>query len=140
MAERSPDEIVRKLADLEDIRDLARRYAHYVWQKDVPGAIDLFADDAVMDMGDRPPIEGRAALLEIYQATFDASTFKPFVHNHVIEIEGDQATGICYLDLRAMDDEIPMTGYGYYDDRYVRIEGRWKFASRKLNLEEYRER
>jgi len=93
-----------------------------------------------MDMGDRPAIEGRAALLEIYQATFDASTFRPFVHNHVIELDGDRATGTCYLDLRAVSDEgKPMTGHGFYRDRYQRIDGEWKFASRLLTMEELRE-
>ncbi len=130
------EEIIRELADLEAIRDLARRYAHCVWQKDVPGAIDLFSEDAVMDMGDRPPIEGRAALLETYQATFDASTFRPFVHNHVIELDGDTATGTVYLDLRSINEEgKPMTGYGFYRDRYVREDLGWKFSRRELTIE-----
>jgi ketosteroid isomerase-like protein len=136
MGARKTEEIVRELADLEAIRDLARRYAHCVWQKDVPGAIDLFAEDAVMDMGDRPPIEGRAALLEVYQATFDASTFKPFVHNHVIEIDGDEARGTVYLDLRSINEEDkPMTGHGFYHDRYRRVGDQWKFARRELVIE-----
>ena len=44
---------VRELADGEAIRDLARRYAHYVWQKDVAAAIELFTEDGEMDTGDR---------------------------------------------------------------------------------------
>jgi len=43
---------LRDLTDKEAIRDLARRYAHCVWQKDVDGAIALFTDDAEMDTGD----------------------------------------------------------------------------------------
>jgi ketosteroid isomerase-like protein len=137
VGQRTPDEIVRELADLESIRDLARRYAHSVWQKDVTGAIDLFSDDAVMDMGDRPPIEGRAALLAEYEATFDLSTFKPFVHNHVIELDGDRATGTVYLDLRASAEGTPMTGHGFYRDRYIRTPAGWKFEYRLLTMEEY---
>lgn len=140
MEGRTTEEIVRELADLEAIRDLARRYAHCVWQKDVLGAIDLFAEDAVMDMGDRPPIEGRAALLEVYQATFDASTFKPFVHNHVIEISGDEATGTVYLDLRSINEEgKPMTGHGFYRDQYARTDAGWKFVRRELKIEDLHE-
>lgn len=130
---------LRELADLETIRDLARRYAHCVWQKDVDGAIDLFTDDATMDMGDRPPIVGRESLLESYRQTFEANVFLPFVHNHVIEIEGDVATGTVYLDLRSIDDGKPMTGHGYYKDRYARVGNGWKFSYRLLTLVEYRE-
>ena len=36
---------VRALADVEAIRDLGRRYAHCVWQRDATGAALLFADD-----------------------------------------------------------------------------------------------
>jgi len=140
VAERSSEEILRELADLEAIRDLARRYAHCVWQKDVDGAIDLFADDAVMDMGDRPAIEGREALLAEYRATFHLSTFKPFVHNHVIDLDGDRATGTVYLDLRASAEGTPMIGYGHYIDHYVRTAKGWKFARRQLTMEEYVER
>ena len=48
------DANLRALMDVEAIRDLARGYAHCVWQRDSDGAVDLFAPDGVMDMGDRP--------------------------------------------------------------------------------------
>ena len=66
---------LRQLADLEAIRDLVRRYAHCVWQKDVAGVVDLFSDDAEMDMGDRPPIVGREALLASYSEAFATQQF-----------------------------------------------------------------
>jgi hypothetical protein len=129
----TPDE----LADLEAIRDLARGYAHCVWQNDPGGAVDLFADDGVMDMGDRPKLEGRAALLTEYREVFRTSAFRPFVSQHVIELDGDRASGTCYLDLKAVVDDVMMVGWGYYDDAYIRLEGGWRFASRKLNLVHY---
>lgn len=129
---------LRELADLEAIRDLARRYAHCVWQKDARGAIDLFADDGVMDMGDRPPIQGREALLETYSQTFATNTFLPFVHNHVIELHGDTAEGMVYLDLRGIQDGKPMTGHGFYEDRYARTGNGWKFTYRLLTLVDQR--
>ena len=134
MREMSTDALVRRLADLEAIRDLACRYAHCVWQKDVSGAVDLFTEDGEMNTGDRPPIVGRAALLESYKGMLGEAAFQPFVHNHVIELNGDAATGTCYLDLRAVNDGQSMIGAGYYEDVYVRVDGAWKFRSRKLNL------
>lgn len=130
---------VQRLADLEAIRDLPRRYAHYVWQKDADGAAHLFAEDGEMDLSDRPSLAGRAEILKVYRETFDANVFLPFVHNHVIDLAGDTATGTVYLDLRSEDDGKKMTGHGFYDDRYVRTAEGWKFSYRKLNLVEYRE-
>jgi len=134
MASASIEAGVRELADREAIRDLARRYAHHVWRKEVPEAIGLFTEDGEMDTGDAPAIKGRAALLEAYQGMLGDAQLQPFVHNHVIEVRGDDATGTCYLDLRASMEGRSMIGSGYYDDRYARVDGEWKFHSRKLTL------
>jgi uncharacterized protein (TIGR02246 family) len=133
----SLEQALRALTDAEAIRNLARRYAHSVWQQDAAGAASLFGEDAVMDTGDRPPLVGRKALLEEYSQVFGQSVFHPFIHNHVIDLDGDRATGTCYLDLRAVVEGKRMVGHGHYDDTYVREAGEWKFASRKLTLSEY---
>jgi uncharacterized protein (TIGR02246 family) len=127
------DDVVRALADKEGIRDLARRYADCVWRRDIAGAVGLFAEDGVMDTGDGDPIVGRAALLEVYRGMLTGD-LQPFVHNHVIELDGDRATGRCYLDLRATRDGVSMMGSGSYDDMYVRTAAGWKFRSRKLTM------
>ncbi len=125
---------VRRLADLEAIRELAHRYAHFVWQLDISGAVDLFTEDGIMDTGDRPPIVGRKDLLETYERMLGAAQFHPFVHSHVIEIDGDTATGTCYLDLRAAVEGKSMVGSGWYEDRYVRTPAGWKFTLRTLKM------
>jgi ketosteroid isomerase-like protein len=134
MGAASIEQVVRELADAEAIRDLARRYAHFVWQKDIPAAIDLFTEDGEMDTGDRPPIRGRQALLETYQSILGDGAFQPFVHNHVIDLDGESATGTCYLDLRATVDGESMIGAGIYRDQYARVGGEWKFRSRRLTM------
>ena len=133
MSSQTPDALLRALADKEEIRDLPRRYAHCVWQEDADGAIDLFADDGEMNIGAQM-IRGRAALLEAYRSMLAGRGLQPFVHNHVVEIDGDRASGTCYLDLRAVMDGKSMIGAGYYNDAYVRTARGWKFASRKLTL------
>ncbi len=130
---------LRQLADLEAIRDLVRRYAHCVWQKDVVGVVDLFSEDAEMDMGDRPTIVGREALLASYSEAFATSSFRPFVHNHVIELNDEVAEGTVYLDLHSIAEGKPMTGQGFYKDRYARIGDAWKITYRVLTLSDYRE-
>ena len=135
MSDAAPDSMLRELADREAIRDLARRYAHYVWQKKIAAAVDLFSEDGEMDTGEAPPLRGHAALLEAYQRMLGDARFQPFVHNHVIDLAGDEASGICYLDLRAVQEGRSMIGSGYYEDRYRRVAGEWKFQSRKLQMD-----
>lgn len=125
---------MRALLDLEAIRNLARRYAHCVWQKDLAGAAALFTEDGEMDTGDRPALKGRRAIQESYEQLMGEAVFHPFVHNHLIELDGDRASGICYLDLRASIGGESMIGSGVYHDRYARENGEWKFRSRKLTM------
>lgn len=126
---------LRALADVEAIRDLARRYAHHVWQNEIDDLAGLFAEDGEMDPGTRPPIRGRAALHAGFREMLTAgSVFLPFVQQHVVDLAGDQASGTCYVDLRGVVDGKSMIGAGWYDDRYVRTPDGWRFLSRKITL------
>jgi hypothetical protein len=87
-----------------------------------------------MDTGEPPVLRGRAALLETYERALGEGAFQPFVTNHVISLAGDEASGTCYLDLRAVTDGRSMIGSGYYEDRYQRVDDEWKFRARKLHM------
>jgi len=134
----SDDDELRALLDREAIRDLAVRYASGVWRKDIAAVADLFAPDGVMDTGTGDPMRGRDAIRATYERTFATDDFFPFVHNHVVELAGDEARGSCDLDLRAVINGRRMHGFGSYDDRYVRTSDGWKFASRTLVMRELR--
>ncbi len=134
MESKSTEALVRELADKDAIRELAARYADCIWRRDADGAADLFTEDGVMDTGERQPIEGREALRKVYRLILADSDLQPFVHNHVIDLDGDTATGRCYLDLRGVLDGKSMVGSGYYHDGYARVDGDWKFSSRKLTM------
>lgn len=129
--------IIRELADREAIRDLARGYAHFVWQRDIPAIADLFTEDGEMDTPDLPTLSGRQAILDAYTKMLNDDEFHPFVHNHVIELDGDTATGTCYLDLRATISGRELLSSGYYNDTYQRVDGAWKFRSRKVTMLEF---
>ena len=131
----SADAVLRDLADAEAIRDLARRYAHYVWQNDLDALASLFAEDGEMDLGTRPPIRGRQALLEGFRQMLTAgSVFLPFVQQHIVDLAGDVASGTCYIDLRGEVEGKSMIGAGWYTDRYVRTAEGWRFQSRRIEL------
>ncbi len=130
----SSEALLRELADKEAIRDLARGYAHHVWQRNIAAIADLFAEDGVMDTPDLPPLVGRQGILEAYTRMLNDDEFHPFVHNHVIELDGDSATGTCYLDLRAKINGRQLLSSGYYNDVYERVGDGWKFTSRKVTM------
>jgi len=129
--------IVHELADKEAIRDLAHQYAHHVWRQDADAVAELFAEDGEMDTSLEAPIRGRGALRTALARLLDGADLQPFVHNHIVEIDGDTASGICYIDLRSVRDGKSMMGAGYYTDRYVRVAGQWKFRSRALSLRHF---
>ncbi|MCC7077171.1 MAG: nuclear transport factor 2 family protein [Acidimicrobiia bacterium] len=136
-----PDETfdtrLRDLVDRDAIRDLVNLYAHNVWRNDIEAIGALFADDAEMDTMTRPTIRGKAELLEAFAEMLDVDEFRPFVHGHVIDLDGDTATGTCYLDLRAVVDGKRLMGWGWYDDRYVRVDGEWRFKYRKVTMAKF---
>ena len=125
------------LLDREAIRDLANRYAHHVWRKDIAASVDLFAEDGALETPALPPIRGHNALLDAYGRMFEEDEFYPFVHNHVIDLECDAAGGTCYIDLRAVMRGERLSAWGHYEDRYVRIGDTWKFATRRVNMSSY---
>ncbi len=134
MTDRAQDGILAELADREAIRELVNQYAHQVWRNDIPAIAALFAEDGVMDTDTQGVIQGRDAIARDYKRLLADNVFRPFVHNHIIDLDGDEATGTVYLDLRATVDGVDQLGAGYYNDHYVRADGEWRFSSRKLNL------
>lgn len=133
----SDADAIRRLIDLEEIRNLARRYAHCVWQRDAAGAAAVFTEDGEMDTGDRPPLVGRDAIRAVYEEVFRTQAFRPMLHNHVIELDGDRATGTVYLDVRATMDGVEKVGLGFYEDRYLRTAEGWKIHARLLTLQSF---
>lgn len=127
-----------ELLDREAIRDLARRYAHLVWHCDVAAIAQLFTEDGRMDTPDLPTLTGRQEINESYTKIFADMELWPFVHNHVIDLDGDSATGTVYLDLRSRMDGRDLMAAGYYADRYQRVDGRWLFAHRDLTMVSFR--
>ena len=130
-------EILRRLADKDAIRELTFLYVHHVWRQDPAATAMLFSEDGEMDTSLEEPIRGRAALEAAFERLFDGADLQPYVHNHVIELAGDEASGVCYIDLRSVQEGKSMMGAGYYTDRYVRIDGEWKFKSRRLTLRHF---
>lgn len=138
-------EIERQLsaaADREAIRELPAQYCHAVASGNGPAIVALFTDDGSMEGGAIPAIgqgdilvRGRAELDKTYGEATSDMRLRPFIHNHVIELDGDRATGKCAVEIRSVRDGIAYNAAGYYDDTYRRESGEWKFERRYLHID-----
>ena len=132
------EQIVTELADRDAIRELPQRYCDCVWQGDVDGIVNLFAEDGVFTIVGRKnenTARGRAELLKSYKEGLASLTPRPYIHNHVVELKGSgRASGRCYVELRDASNKMGWLGTGFYNDEYVKVGDRWKFQSRRVQL------
>lgn len=137
-----PADILRELADREEIRELTARYGFLVANK--RSAAELFTEDGGFIFrkpnGEVGVARGRRELDKIFADILRAPNHNlPTVHNHLISIDGDNATGACWIELHAhkMEDNGDVgdwRGSGYYEDIFRRENGAWKFVLRDSTL------
>jgi hypothetical protein len=137
-ASKSPEQKLQEVADREEIRDLIATYAHRVTHG--LSNADLFTDDGAYIHRRSPDAEaevsrGRAELDAHYvERPGAAGVATPMIHNTLISVEGDQATGACSIELRLWRDGSSTMASGYYRDRFRREGGRWKFVVRDVTF------
>ncbi len=130
---------IQLLADREEIRDLIATYAHRAAHRQ--SMADLFTDDgAFINRPDAmmPPIEfrGRAALNTFFNGLGSQPQQPlPMIHNFLISVNGDEARAISSIEVRIIDKGRVVDGSGYYQDRFRREGGRWKFVERDCTFQ-----
>lgn len=138
LSNQSLEQKVQVIADREEIRDLIATYAHRV-AHGLSNA-DLFTDDGAYihrRAAEAEPavVRGREALVAHYIVRPDsAGNATPMIHNTLIDVAGDEGRGICSLELRVGVEGESIIASGYYEDRYRRENGVWKFFERDLTI------
>ena len=126
---------VRVLEDIEAIRKLKARYWLSVDRKLWDDFGECFTEDAVMDV---PPVTHWQGRKEIVQSLSKILASFITVHqgHHVdIELTSDttaKAIWAMYDNLQDKRLNTKMEGYGFYEDEYVKENGRWKIKKLKL--------
>jgi hypothetical protein len=131
---------VRRLEDIEEIRKLKATYCFLcdagLEDKNVrEELISHFIADARIDFGLGPAskFQGREGLEVFFgQVVPGAVSFcMHMVHNAIIEVDGDRATGKWYYEAPTTDAGSGRAQWmaGTYLEEYVREDGRWKFVS-----------
>jgi ketosteroid isomerase-like protein len=129
------EQMVQELWDREMIRELTYAYGQAIEAQDGDRLMNLFTDDASVDFSSlgKGVITGHAAMKAFYATTWPLKV-RPFFTNHVLHIDGDRAHGVCSLENRATRGADSMIGAGRLHDQYRKVDGHWKFASRRVEM------
>jgi hypothetical protein len=133
-------------ADRLAIRELFDAYAHCADRRDAEGQKALFTADTRFAVsmggeGSEPTyvLEGREALTPVFADLnrYDVTTH--FNGQSTVAIDGDRATGESYTIAHHLFSEDGtrkmMVASLRYLDAFVKLDGRWYFAERKLILD-----
>jgi uncharacterized protein (TIGR02246 family) len=124
---------IQALEDKDAIRELTARYCYAVARNEPEAVVALFCKDGSLVMFDRA-FQGHDELRRAYAQGTPGVAPKPFIQNHVIELDGDRAQGMCAVEIRAIQNGEAYTAAGYYEDEYRREDGEWKFACRRFHV------
>jgi hypothetical protein len=144
----SPQEAADRLA----IRELVEAYAHCADRRDAKGQMALFASDThfavfINAKDPKPSMElhSREALAPVFADLNKYAATTHFVgQSTIFTLTADQATGEAYTLAHhvTVDGEKRrlMLASLRYDDTFVKIDGAWLFAERKLYVDWMEER
>jgi hypothetical protein len=141
---------LREVADLVEIRRLVDTYAFCADRVDNEGAAALFTPDGVLrifERGTPEPVRERHGRNEIAAAFKGLDRYELTLHvvgNHVVDLDGDSATGETYCiahHVRAVesgggpDGRADYVMHIRYIDEYSRLAEGWRLATRELQVE-----
>ncbi len=120
----------------DTIEELVHLYSDAVVRRDPAQWAATWAPDAVWEIGKNRRVEGRDNIVELWTSAMDR--FAAVVQNVVngmatLDLKAGTGTGRWYIieHWQRADDSRGIL-LAYYDDLYVRLEGKWSFASREL--------
>jgi len=137
----------RETADRLAIDELIDAYAHCADRRDARGQMNLFTEDThfvvYLDAtSDQPSQElrGRESLAPVFD---DLNTYTATTHfngQRTLSLEGDRATGESYclahhLSVSADGQRTMMLAALRYLDTFVKQDGTWLFAERRLMVD-----
>ena len=125
---------VAELRDRGEIQTLRFRYHIAVNEKRPKEIPELFAEDGEIDFAHLGRARGKSEIAEFYERALSELVpfVKQFIHNHVIELDGDRGSGLSYLEAKPIYKGESFLVAARFDDEYVREAGRWVF--RKMTL------
>jgi hypothetical protein len=124
----------------ESVRDLVARYNANGDTGRFDQVVELFAPNAIMDIGDGQPKNGREEIRTIFTGALDGARFgdHQVYLRHVtgtLQIDIlDQATvrSRCYYFVIT---DVGLDHWGRYFDEFRLVDGAWKFSHRRVTVD-----
>ena len=127
------------IEDREEIRDLYARYADALDNGRYEEWLDLFTDYGSFEsarFGKHSGREGLDKFTRIYRDSLGGAQARHMITNLFFTIEDDRAEGTCYLLYsHCKEGRVQQSTVAHYRDTMRRVNGRWCFESRKVNMD-----
>lgn len=128
------EERLRRLEDVEAIRALDARYCRLLDDGRWDELMEVFTEDGEFDGLSHPKGQSEMRAFFASLASGGLTSFWHFVTNFDIEVDGDTATARSFLWQPCVQNGEPWVAAGRYDDRVVRVDGRWLFRVKKVRF------
>jgi ketosteroid isomerase-like protein len=120
---------LRWLEDLEQIRELRMKYHQFVNDRVVHRLAEIYTEDGVLFLTPAVQATGRDEICALYARIMQNNPLKmQFIGNHMIELNGDEATGFSYLDSRFVGGGVSKMGASRLDETYRRTAEGWRIS------------
>jgi hypothetical protein len=122
----------------EAIKELKARYFYHIDEQDWEAFNELFTEDVYLNYGEElGEYEGQEGLEEFAaQIGGQMDTSSHMAANPIIDVDGDTATGRWYVDAReAFSNGQTGITQAEYRDEYRRVDGEWKFAKKRVQIQ-----
>jgi len=130
---------LRRLEDLEEIRQLFVDYGRHLDAGDVEAYAELFADDGEILLGPIGRAKGRAEIVALMTKVKERAQTASFhlVTNPVVRIDGDRATGeVLWTVIKPnAQGKLEVAMFGRHLDELVRERGRWRIRKRRGRID-----
>ena len=135
-----------ELSDRLAIRELVDAYATCADTRNAEGQMALFTQDTTfivfMDSRAAGPsytLTGRESLAPVFANLSNYQATMHFNGQSTVELDGDRATGLSYCIAHHVsvegDKRSMMVAHIRYLDTFVKVDGKWLFAERKLMVD-----
>ncbi len=130
------EKLAREIAELRDgeaVKTVMARYCHLVDSRSYAELSELFTEDATCNYGFFGSFKGRKEIIGTFFGTLvdgAASFMVHMVHNPVVEVSGDEASGSWYLTAQTTIQPANRAVWvmGIYRNRFRRVGGAWKIC------------
>ena len=125
---------LQAMEDLEAIKKMHRQYIAYLDNLEFEKALDLFIDDATVEVRNSGPMKGKDSFSKIYLGTLKNNMDRNESHivgQSILNVDGDTASGHWIVFILFSVPQVEWVT-GRNDCEYVKVNGQWKFKRLKF--------